>query len=139
MSQQDGDASARTAAEQSAQRDEIAEKAVFWTSVTVDARLRSTFLDDDVYSASVVLVALAPDPECPPDADETACRLMLAAIKLSDGNLAKLAMWVDAGRADPRDLIAAAEYRRELTGAGEAERNADLDEYIAWASGKRGA
>jgi hypothetical protein len=116
------------------ERDEIAEKAVWWTSATVDALLRRTFSADDVYAASVALTALAPDSDCPPEADETACRLMLAAIRASEGDLAKLALWIDAGRLDPRDLIAAAEYRRELTGGGEADRRADLDEYLAWAS-----
>ena len=119
------------------ERDEIAEKAVWWNSATVDARLRETFSAHDVYSASVALVALAPDPDCPPEADETACRLMLAAIKVSGGDLAKLALWIEAGRVDPRDLIAAAEYRRELTGYGEAGRNEDLAHYLAWVSGGR--
>jgi len=114
------------------QRDEIAEKAVYWTSAVVDARLRATFSAEQVYAASVALIALAPDPECPPEADEAACRLMLAAIKVSEGDLAKLAMWIEAGRADPRDLIAAAEYRRELTGGRDADRRADLDEYLRW-------
>jgi hypothetical protein len=116
-------------------RDEIAEKAVWWTSTTVDARLRGTFSADDVYAASVALTALAPDPLCPPEADETACRLMLAAIKVSEGDLAKLALWVEAGRLDPRDLIVAAEYRRELASGCESTRNEDLDDYLAWVSG----
>lgn len=118
-----------------APRDEIAEKSAYWTSAVVDARLRATFSAGDVHAASVVLVDLAPDPDCPPEADTTACRLMLAAIKVSEGDLAKLTMWVQAGRTDPRDLIAAAEYRRELAGAGESGRDEDLSEYLHWASG----
>jgi len=121
------------------ERDEIAEKSVWWTSAVVDARLREAFSADDVFAASVALTALAPDPDCPPEADAAACRLMLAALKLSEGGLAKLALWIDAGRADPRDLVAAAEYRRELTGGSEADRQADLDEYLEWvAGGSRG-
>ena len=61
---------------------------------------------------------------------------MLAAIRASEGDPAKLAMWIDAGRVDPRDLIAAAEYRRELTGYGETGRNEDLADYLAWVSGR---
>ncbi len=117
------------------QRDEIAQKAVWWTSATVDARLRGTFSADDVYAASVALTALAPDPDCAPEADETACRLMLAAIRASGGDLARLVLWIEAGRLDPRDLIAAAEYRRELTGHGETGRTEDLADYLAWVSG----
>ena len=117
------------------ERDEIAEKAVWWTSATVDVRLREAFSADNVYAASIALVALAPDPDCPPEAEETACRLMLAAIKVSGGDLAKLALWVEAGRRDPSDLIAAAEYRRELTGYGETGRSEDLAHYLAWVSG----
>ena len=117
------------------ERDEIAQKAVWWTSATVDARLRETFSADDVYAASVALAALAPDPDCPPEADETACRLMLAAIKVSEGDPAKLVLWIEAGRADPRDLIAAAEYGRELSGGGESTRDEDLADYLAWVSG----
>lgn len=116
-------------------RDEIAEKAAYWNSVVVDARLRDLFSAEDVYAASVVLVGLAPDPECPPEADETACRLMLAALKASEGDLAKLALWVEAGRSDPRDLIAVAEYPGELVDGDESRRAADLDDYLAWVSG----
>ena len=50
------------------ERDEIAEKAAWWTSATVDARLREVFSADDVYAASIALAALAPDPDCPPEA-----------------------------------------------------------------------
>lgn len=117
------------------ERNEIAEKAVWWTSATVDARLRQTFSADDAYMASVALVALAPDPDCPPEADQTACRLMLAAIRASAGDLVKLALWIEAGRVDPRDLIAAAEYRREMLHGEQTAREADLDAYLEWVSG----
>lgn len=117
-------------------RDEIAEKAVYWNSSVVDARLRETFASDDVYAASVALVGLAPDPECPPEADEAACRLMLAAIRVSQGDVARLLMWVEAGRTDPRDLIAAAEYRGELVESDPAARETDLESYLAWAAGR---
>jgi len=116
-------------------RDEIAEKSRYWTSSVVDARLRGVFSADEVYGASVALAGLAPDPECPPEADEAACRLMLAALRASEGDLAKLAMWVEAGRADPRDLIAVAEYRSELVDGGEQLRDKDLDDYLAWVRG----
>jgi len=119
-------------------RDEIAEKAAYWTSAVVDARLRETFSADAVFEASVALAALAPDPECPPEADAAACRLMLAALRVSEGDLARLAMWIEAGRADPRDLIAAAEYRGEIAGGGESAREADLDGYLTWVSGAAG-
>jgi len=117
------------------ERDELAEKSAYWTSSVVDARLRSVFSEGDVYSASVVLLGLAPDPDCPPEADETACRLMLAALRASEGDLAKLAMWVEAGRADPRDLIAVAEYRGELVEGDLSRRDDDLDGYLAWIRG----
>jgi len=119
-------------------RDEIAEKAVYWTSPVVDARLRETFSAADVHAAAVLLAALAPDPECPPDADAAACRLMLAALRVSEGDLARFAMWIEAGRADPRDLIAAAEYRGEIAGGGDSARETDLDGYLTWVSGAAG-
>lgn len=117
-------------------RDEIAEKCVYWSSSVVDARLRATFSESEVYYASVALLGLAPDPGCSAEADEIACRLMLAAIRASEGELAKLALWVEAGRADPRDLIAVAEYRSELVDGGSGGRDADLDGYLAWVRGE---
>ncbi len=93
------------------------------------------FSADEVYAASVLLAGLAPDPDCPPEADETACRLMLAALRASEGDLAKLALWVEAGRSDPRDLIAVAEYRRELVDEAPHLRDDDLDAYLVWVSG----
>ncbi len=119
--------------------DEIARKAAYWTSAVVDARLRQTFSDEEVFEASLALAALAPDPDCPPEADEAACRLMLAALKVSEGDLVRLAMWIAAGRADPRDLIAAAEYRLELVDGDPLRRGEDLDAYLDWVSGERGA
>jgi predicted lipoprotein len=119
-----------------ADRDEVAEKSVWWRSDVVDARLRAIFSASDAYAASVGLAALAPDPGCEELADETACRLMLAAIKVSEGDVAKLLMWVEAGRNDPRDLIAAAEYRRELVDGDLARRDDDLDDYLRWVAGE---
>jgi len=116
-------------------RDETTEKSPYWTSAVVDARLRATFSDGDVYLASVALLGLAPDPDCSVEADETACRLMLAALRASDGDLAKLALWIEAGRNDPRDLIAVAEYRGELVDGDVSRRDDDLDGYLEWVRG----
>lgn len=122
-------------------RDEIAEKAAYWRSEAVNARLRSTFAGESRGSAALLLSALAPAADCGPDADEASCRLMLAALRLSNGDLTRLGMWVEAGRADARDLIAAAEYAGELgatTGSGDdvqVARDADLDAYLAWVRG----
>lgn len=115
--------------------DEIALKARFWNSETVNARLAATFGPDERGAAALLLSALAPAPDCSEDADEGACRLMLAAIRVSGGNLAKLGMWIEAGRADSRDLMAAAEYPRELGGGGAETRAVDLESYIDWVSG----
>lgn len=113
-------------------RDEIAEKSPHWNSSVVDRKLRSTFSEEEVYAAAVALSLLAPDPDCPPEADETACRLMLAALRVSEGSLPKLRLWVEAGRVDPRDLIAAAEYRTELVEGEDEGRDEDLDAYLTW-------
>lgn len=123
------------APDQTPERDEIAEKASFWTSEAVNARLRSTFATEERGAAALLLADLAPAPDCGPEADEAACRLMLAALRASEGVLLKLKMWVEAGREDPRDLIAVAEYRGELVDGDESARNADLDSYLAWVSG----
>lgn len=117
------------------EHDEIELKARFWSSETVNARLAATFGPDERGAAALLLTALAPAPDCAEEADEGACRLMLAAIRVSGGDLTKLGMWVEAGRADSRDLMAAAEYPRELGGGDEEAREADLESYLAWASG----
>lgn len=122
-------------------RDEIAEKSAYWTTPVVNARLRSTFSAAEAVQAACLLADLAPAPDCGPEADEAACRLMLAALRVSGGYLRKLALWIAAGREDPRDLIAAAEYGRELAaGPGglddAAARHADLDEYLGWVTGR---
>ena len=96
--------------------DELDLKQALWTSAVVDSRLRQTFAEDDVPAASVLLAGLVGED---PDGDErvsslATCRLMLAALKVSTGDLRKLALWIEVARRDPRDLIAAAEYPREL-------------------------
>lgn len=116
-------------------RDEVAEKCAHWNSATVDRKLREVFSAGAVHEAAIALAALAPDPECPPAADEAACRLMLAAIRASEGDVVKLAMWIAAGRNDPRDLIAVAEYRGELVDGDLSQRERDLDGYLAWVCG----
>jgi hypothetical protein len=121
------------------QSDESVMKAAYWRSSTVNERLGGTFGGANYGLAAVLLAGLAPAQDCPPEADEAACRLMLAAIRMSKGDLARLQMWVDAGRIDPRDLIAAAEYPRELqTGSAQA-REEDLRDYLKWAQGDLGA
>jgi hypothetical protein len=122
-------------------RDEIAEKSEYWTTPVVNARLRSTFSATEAVQAACLLADLAPAPDCEPEADEAACRLMLAALRVSGGDLRKLALWIAAGREDPRDLIAAAEYGRELARSSgglddAAARYADLDEYLEWVGGR---
>ncbi|MDZ4169774.1 MAG: hypothetical protein U1E26_08980 [Coriobacteriia bacterium] len=116
--------------------DELALKHPFWTSSVVDARLRDTFAQADSRDAAVLLSALVgDDPSGDSElGDLVSCRLMLAALKVSDGDLLKLGMWVDVARVDPRDLIAAAEYRRQLQGEGDAAVEADLTEYLIWVS-----
>lgn len=125
--------------------DEIAEKQRWWTSETVNARLREAFSGPDVRQAAALLGALV--GEVPGGEDEVSdiatCRLMLAALKASGGDLTRLALWIEAARSDPLDLIAAAEYRRELgdgrdddTGDSRAAlRHADLTEYVLWCAG----
>lgn len=112
--------------------DEIAAKAGYWNTETVNARLASSFTSKNRGAAALLLSLLAPAPECDEDADVTACRLMLAAIRVAEGDVAKLGMWVEVARVDPRDLLAAAEYARELGGGGEAARDVDLAAYLAW-------
>jgi hypothetical protein len=122
--------------ERAVQRDEIDLKGRFWNSETVNARLRGTFPVSELAVASVVLSELVgEDPSGDAAASDFAtCRLMLAALKLSEGDLMRLALWVEAGRRDPRDLIGAAEYPRESRGGG-AEREIDLAEYLNWVAG----
>lgn len=116
---------------------EIAEKARFWTSESVNARLASSFSADERSAAAVLIAGLVGEvPEgAEEDSVEASCRLMLDAIKVSGGDLCRLGLWVEAAKADPRDLIAAAEYRRELESPTAEARTADLHEYLSWASG----
>jgi hypothetical protein len=116
--------------------EELEIKYRLWTSYAVDARLRATFALQDIPDASVLLSALVGEiPGADPDAsDPGAYRLMLDAIKLSEGDLRRLAMWIEVARSDPRDLVAAAEYRRELSDPTPQSRQADLAEYILWLS-----
>lgn len=118
--------------------DETVLKATYWRSSIVNERLSGTFGGADYGLAAVLLAGLAPAQDCPPEADEAACRLMLAAIRVSKGDLVRLQMWVDAGRLDPRDLIAAAEYPHELQTGSAQVRDKDLREYLAWVQGAVG-
>jgi hypothetical protein len=118
--------------------DEISLKSAYWTSAVLDARLAEAFGREQYGPAAHLLAALAPDPACSEEADKTACRLMLAAIRASEGDLAKLRMWVLAARTDPRDLIGAAEYPRELAEFSEEAREADLAAYLGWVRGTEG-
>lgn len=102
----------------------------------MNAHLTTAFRDEERAAAALLLAGLVgEDPVDPAGSDEASCRLMLAALKVSEGDLHRLALWVEAARVDPRDLLAAAEYRRELQGGGDPERAADLAEYLAWVGG----
>lgn len=116
-------------------RDELALKQPLWTGSVVEARLRDTFAVEDRHATAVFLSGLmGEDPGGDPEVSDLAtCRLMLAAIRMSEGDLARLSLWVEAARMDPRDLIAAAEYRRALQGEGPGAEDADLAEYLRWA------
>ncbi len=118
--------------------DELTLKRPFWRSEVVDARLRDAFQGETVQPAAVILSALVgEDPSGDPElSDMVSCRLMLAAIRLSGGDLKQLALWVEAARHDPSDLIAAAEYRRQLHGEGPSAFQTDLAEYLVWVSGE---
>lgn len=120
-----------------AQRDEFELKGGFWTTAAVNARLASSFDAADVPAAALALATLVgEDPGGDPEvSDLISCRLMLAALKLAEGDLARLGLWIAAGVRDPRDLIAAAEYRRELVESTPEARDADLAEYLAWCAG----
>ncbi len=117
---------------------ELALKQPYWRSEVVDARLRDTFTGETAQPAAVVLSALAGDgPGGGSElSDLVSCRLMLAAIRVSGGDLHRLALWVETARRDPRDLIAAAEYPRQLHGEGPSAARSDLAEYLVWASGQ---
>lgn len=117
--------------------DEFGVKHALWRSDTVNARLAATFAASERAAASVLLSGLVGDDPSG-DAEVTelvTCRMMLAALKVSEGDLAKLSLWVQAAHLDPRDLIAAAEYHRELQDPSETTRQQDLAEYVMWASG----
>ena len=117
--------------------DEVASKAALWNSSTVDARLGETFHGSERREAALLLARLVGDVPGGDEADseEATCRLMLAALRVSGGNLRRLALWVEAALMDPRDLIAAAEYPAELQETGPEARLRDLAEYVAWVSG----
>jgi hypothetical protein len=117
--------------------DEIGLKHSLWTSAAVDSALRQTFTEPDVGSAAVLLsLLIGQDPLGDEAVSEIATyRLMLAALKLSSGDLRKLELWIEVAMRDPRDLIAAAEYPRELVDASEESRKSDLAEYVLWIAG----
>lgn len=120
--------------------DEIGLKQSLWTSAAVDSALRQTFTEPDLGSAAVLLsllVGVAPlgDDDV---ADLATYRVMLAALKLSGGDLRKLELWIEIAMRDPRDLIAAAEYPRELVDASDESRQNDLAEYVLWMAGPDG-
>ena len=116
--------------------DEIGLKQSLWTSAAVDSALRQTFTEPDLGSAAVLLsllVGVAPLGDAV--ADLATYRVMLAALKLSGGDLRKLELWIEIAMRDPRDLIAAAEYPRELVDASDESRQSDLAEYVLWIAG----
>jgi len=129
--------------------DEIAEKQRWWTTETVNARLRGAFSGPDGRRAAALLARVVGEvPDGEDEASDIAtCRLMLAALKVSGGDLMRLALWVEAARVDPLDLIAAAEYRWELgdgrDGGAHASRvalrHADLAGYVLWCVGEQRA
>jgi hypothetical protein len=69
-------------------------------------------------------------------------RVAVACLKLSDGDLARLRKWVEAATADYRDVLAWAEYPRQMrlgpnappADQGRARRE-DMDEYAQWLKG----
>lgn len=118
--------------------DEFEAKVVYWTSEIVNARLQQTFDHASRAEAGIMLAGLVgDDPGGDPDvSDASTCRLMLAALKLSCGDLARLSLWVEAGRSDPRDLIAAAEFPRQLQERTQEAKAVDLAEYVQWVRGE---
>lgn len=117
--------------------DEIDVKGRYWTSPVVDATLRREFAAEQQYAAAVQLsLLMGEDPAGDVEASDFAtCRLMMAALKVAERDLTKLALWVEVARNDPRDLIAAAEYPRQLHGEDGEPAIADLEEYVAWVVG----
>ena len=112
--------------------DEIDLKQQHWKSEVVDSRLRDTFSAEDVDQAAMLMAALMGEDPHSEGTDEALCRMMLAALKVSDGSLVKLAAWIEVARQDPRDLIASAEYPREMHDPSDELRKIDLAEYMAW-------
>lgn len=117
--------------------DEIGLKQSLWTSAAVDSALRQTFIEPEVGAAAVLLsLLIGEDPSGDEEVSDLATyRLMLAALKLSGGDLRTLELWIEVAMRDPRDLIAAAEYPRELVDASEESRQNDLAEYVLWIAG----
>lgn len=77
---------------------------------------------------------LSPVLECPEPE-----RVAVACLKLSEGDLALLKKYVDAAKADYRDVLAWAEYPRQMRlgpGAPPADqaraRREDMDDYARW-------
>jgi len=124
-----------------ASSDEIAIKGVYWTSEVVNSRIEATFVADERVHAGVALAALVGEVPGAHGAasDAATCRLMLAALKLAAGDLVRLALWIEAAHSDPRDLIAAAEYRHQLEEATCDAYEADVAEYVAWVRGEMDA
>ncbi|PKQ30128.1 MAG: hypothetical protein CVT60_01680 [Actinobacteria bacterium HGW-Actinobacteria-10] len=117
--------------------DEIGLKQSLWTSAAVDSALRQTFTESDMGPAAVLLSLLVGPDSAGDDemSDLATYRLMLAALKLSGGDLRTLELWIEVAMRDPRDLIAAAEYPRELVDSSEESRQSDLAEYVLWIAG----
>ncbi len=77
---------------------------------------------------------LSPVLECPEPE-----RIAVACLKLSDGDLARLKEYVDAATADYRDVLAWAEYPRQMRLGPSAPpadqaraRREDMNEYARW-------
>ena len=129
-----GDPVLRTRSADVTDIDETDIKQQYWRSEVVDSRLRTTFAPDDVDQAALLLAGLMGEDPHSEGFDEALCRMMLAALKVSGGNLVKLAAWIEVARQDPRDLIASAEYALELHDSSDESRRTDLAEYLAWIS-----
>jgi len=105
----------------------------------VNAHLAEAFSAEEVPSAALMLAGLVgEDPADPWGSDEATCRLMLAALRLAEGDLTRLSLWVACARQDPRDLIAAAEYPRELRDSTDEAREEDFAAYVSWVAGTVG-
>jgi len=119
--------------------DEISLKAAHWSTPTVNARLHECFSEVDASSAAVILAGLVgEDSNDPEGSDRATCRLMLAALLVSQGDLTRLRLWVEVAHQDPLDLIAAAEYPRELRDSTDEARKEDLASYLLWVAGRPG-